>query len=236
MSLLSSLVPKFVKNSYDNHVKNKFYRLWQENFLLERAEVEKTIPKYELEQKHIDHLQILLNRDELLKRMPRQAICAEIGVNEGEFSEKILKITEPSKLHLIDAWGDPSRYHDGLKLTVKNKFKQNIEHGQVEVNVGFSTTVLKNFHDHYFDWVYLDTDHTYKVTAEELWILKDKVKPNGIIAGHDYTIGNWPGDCRYGVIEAVHEICLKDNWELIFLTSETDQFRSFAINRIARSN
>jgi hypothetical protein len=236
MSLISPLIPKFVKNKFDSYIRNNYYNLWLKDFLLSREAAEKAIPKYELEQKHIDNLKVLLNRDQLLKRMPKDAVCAEIGVNEGEFSELILKNTAPQKLHLIDAWGDPIRYHDGLKLVVKDKFTQEIERGQVAINVGFSTEVLKKFDDHYFDWVYLDTDHTYKVTADELWILKGKVKPNGIIAGHDYTIGNWPGDCRYGVIEAVHELCVKDNWELIFLTSETDQFRSFAIKRLARSN
>jgi hypothetical protein len=232
MSILSPFIPKFVKNRYDNHVRNKFYKYWYEDFVQSRFEIEKQIPKYELEQKHIDHLQVVLNRDELLKRFPTGAVCAEIGVNEGEFSKSILQLTNPRKLHLIDAWGDPARYHDGLKLMVKDKFKNEIERGQVEVNVGFSTDVLKNFEDHYFDWVYLDTDHSYKVTVDELWILKDKVKPHGIIAGHDYTIGNWPGDCRYGVIEAVHELCVKDHWELITLTNETNQFRSFAIRKL----
>ena len=162
MSLISPLIPKFVKNKFDNYVQNKFYKQWQDDFLTRRAELEKKIPKYELEQKHIDHLQVLLNRDELLNRMPKDAVCSEIGVNEGEFSESILEITKPAKLHLIDAWGDPSRYHDGLKLAVKDKFKTEIDKGMVEINVGFSTEVLKGFEDHYFDWVYLDTDHTYK--------------------------------------------------------------------------
>jgi hypothetical protein len=70
------------------------------------------------------------------------------------------------------------------------------------------------------------------VTIEELWILKDKVKPHGIVAGHDYTLGNWADDCRYGVIEAVHELCVKDNWELRYITNETNQFRSFAVKKL----
>lgn len=144
----------------------------------------------------------------------------------------ILKQSSPKKLHLIDAWGDPSRYHDGLKDLVRDKFKKEIGDKTVELNVGYSTTILKEFPDHYFDWVYLDTDHTYKVTANELAILKDKVKLGGIIAGHDYIIGNWTGDCRYGVIEAVHELCVKDTWELLYTTANFNESPSFAVRRI----
>ncbi len=92
--------------------------------------------------------------------------------------------------------------------------------------------VLQNFPGHSFDWVYLDTYHSYQVTADELLLLKDKVKIDGIIAGHDYIIGNWIRDCRYGVIEAVHEFCFKQNWELIYITINKNEMPSFAISRI----
>jgi hypothetical protein len=230
--MLSVLVPNFLKRRLNQFLVKKYYDKWQQEFIRSRENVEQSIPKYLLSEKHIVHLQILLDREALLQKMPKHAVCAEIGVNEGEFSQMIVNATTPNRLHLIDAWGDPTRYHDGLKLKVKELFKEQINRKQVEINVGFSTDVLAGFPDHYFDWVYLDTDHTYPVTAAELAILKDKVKPTGIIAGHDYTIGNWANDCRYGVIEAVHELCVKDNWEIIYLTMETNQFRSFAIKKI----
>ena len=43
-------------------------------------------------------------RARLLQMMPQQAICAEIGVWEGDFSQPILDRTQPAKLHLIDPW------------------------------------------------------------------------------------------------------------------------------------
>jgi hypothetical protein len=166
-------------------------------------------------------------------KFPLNAVCAEIGVDKGDFSEQILKITAPSKLHLIDAWGDSLRYHDGLKIAVQERFKTEIQNDQVNINIGYSTDVLNTFPDQYFDWVYLDTDHTYSTTAAELRILKTKMKRNGIISGHDYISGNWITGFRYGVIEAVNEMCVKEGWELIFLTSETNQCRSFAIRKIS---
>lgn len=238
--MLSKLIPAFIKKPISNFISNRYHKKWQDNyipawrsqFFYEREEYEKQIPKYDLEQKHINNLTVLLNRKELLKRLPVNAVCAELGVDEGEFSRTILEITKPEKLHLIDAWGNPDRYHDGLKIMVSEKFKTEIEKGQVEMNIGFSIEVANKFPDNYFDWVYLDTDHTYLVTADELNVLKNKVKPGGIIAGHDYIIGNWAGDCRYGVIEAVHELCVKENWELLYVTINKNEMPSFAIRRI----
>lgn len=238
--MISKLVPRYLKDKLFAFANKRYYytfynelsKKWSKEFAEQRIEMEKKIPKYDLQDKHISNIQVLLNRDELLKKMPVNAICAEIGVNEGEFSESILKMTSPQKLHLIDAWGDPERYHDGLKLLVKEKFSKEINDKLVEINVGYSTDVLKKMPDKYFDWVYLDTDHTYPVTAAELKILKDKVKPNGIIAGHDYIIGNWAGDCRYGVIEAVHELCVTEDWELIYVTINKNEMPSFAIRKL----
>lgn len=205
---------------------------WRSYFSAQRSKVENDITKIELQSINIKNLKALVNRHELLSSLPKNSICAEIGVDHGDFSESILKITTPAKLHLIDAWAEDNRYHIGLKSLVENRFKNEIINGTVDLNVGFSMEVLVNFPDKYFDWVYLDTDHTYQTTKAELAILKLKVKSNGIIAGHDYTIGNWVNSYRYGVIEAVNEFCVNENWEMIFLTTETDQYRSFAIRKL----
>ncbi len=91
------------------------------NVLQERQLQEITIPKYDLKKEHILNAMLLLDRMELLSRMKKNAVCAEIGVNKGDFSSQIIQITKPKKLHLIDAWGDEKRYHDGLKKLVIKK-------------------------------------------------------------------------------------------------------------------
>lgn len=221
-----------IKEKIEFKLLSRYKRKWNDEMLLLREKYENTLPKYELEEKNFIGAELLLNRNQLLTRMPENAVCAEIGVDKGEFSKEIIFITKPTKLHLVDAWGDSNRYHDGLKVTVAEKFKSEIQKEQVEMNIGFSTIVLNNFPDNYFDWVYLDTAHTYEITSEELSILEKKMKLNGIIAGHDFTICNWLGNFRYGVIEAVHEFCIKQNWKLIYLTAEVHQHRSFAIQKI----
>jgi len=91
---------------------------------------------------------------------------------------------------------------------------------------------LYRFNDNYFDWVYLDTSHTYEITHQELIILEKKVKIDGLITGHDYTTRSRRTAMKYGVIEAVHEFCLNNNWEFVYITLEWHGHNSFAIRRI----
>lgn len=190
--------------------------------------VEAEIPKHPLSAKHLTHTRILADRLALLKQMPTGGVVAELGVDQGDFSAQILDICQPLKLHLVDFWGS-KRYNQEKQKAVFKKFDALIKQGKVEINLGLSTDVVDQFADHYFDWIYIDTDHTYQTTKQELEKYRLKMKPGGIIAGHDYCIGSWVEMRRYGVIEAVHEFCDAYQWEIIYLTIETGFPQSFAI-------
>ena len=69
-----------------------------------RKQIEDQIPKYALERIHVQNLKAIANRKELLEHLPKVAIVAEIGVDSGLFTDQILRVTQPSKLHLIDIW------------------------------------------------------------------------------------------------------------------------------------
>ena len=180
---------------------------------------------------HVAHLVSVPTREDILQRMKKNAVVAEIGVASGDFSEKILDITQPAKLVLIDIWGS-KRYHGGLFEKVSNRFASRIQSGQMEIIRELSFEGIALCPDDYFDWVYLDTDHTYDTTARELELLRPKMKKDGVIAGHDYIIGNWNAGYRYGVIEAVRAFCVKYNWEMIYLSHELHLPPSFAIRAI----
>ena len=205
----------------------KHFLIWILKNLYSKSE----IVKVNLKNVHIKSAKLLENRSSLLTLMKKNAIVAEIGVAEGDFSREILQITQPQKLHLVDCWGS-KRYHSGLKLLVENKFENEIKNEIVEVHKGLSTDMVSNFSDNYFDWIYIDTDHTYHTTLSELRLYAPKVKPDGIIAGHDYIMGNWEKYFKYGVIEAVHQFCVEENWEIVYLTMEGDNAPSFALKRI----
>ena len=57
----------------------------------------------------------------------------------------------------------------------------------------------------YFDLVFIDANHSYKMVKRDILLWRPLVKKDGIISGHDYGFANRP--CRYpGVQKAVDEI------------------------------
>jgi hypothetical protein len=185
----------------------------------------------EMEEKHIVNLKILLDRYKLLELLPKNAIAAEIGVDEGIFSKRLILSTKPKKLHLIDSWAS-DRFSESKLDSIKKRFRGQIESGIIVINRGDSLEELGKFEDHYFDWVYLDTTHDYKSTKLELKLLERKVKKDGIIAGHDYTDGNVITGYRYGIVDAVNEFCVKNDWEMIYLTHESNRYLTYALRKI----
>lgn len=159
-------------------------------------------------------------RTELLSRMLKGSVCAEIGVYKGEFSQHILKVVRPQKLHLIDPWfyetapeyertwyggktGVDQQHMDSLYESVCRKFQKAIDAGAVIIHRGKSGDVLAGFPEDYFDWVYIDGNHAYEFVKEDLRQSLRVLKPGGYLAGDDYHLSGWWGD---GVTRAVDEM------------------------------
>ena len=202
--------------------------LFRKAFIMRKA-----IPVTVLEEKNFSNLRYVLNREVLLTKLPKSGICAEVGVFKGEFAGQILNLMEPRKLHLIDSWIG-KRWEKNYPI-VKNTFSTEIKEGKIIINRGKSTEILSSFDDNYFDFIYIDTDHSYETTKQELEICQQKVKGNGIIAGHDFCCGYWDSYLKYGVEEAVYEFCVKYDWEIIYLTADISH-KSFALRKIKENN
>jgi len=159
--------------------------------------------------------------------LPQQGVVAEVGAAFGDFTREIVSRNNPRRLHLIDAWDSP-RYEGGLRQ-IRETFADQIAAEAIIIDRGLSVNELPKYPDGYFDWVYIDTDHSYQTTLQDLRISAAKVKRDGFIAGHDYCSGNvirpWP----YGVIEACHQFCIEEGWRYAFLTLEFHGYQSFAL-------
>ncbi len=123
-------------------------------------------------------------RRQLLLRMPRAAVAAEIGGWTGDFSERIRQYTSPLMLHLIDPWTFQPTYRsqmyggriaknqgdmDRVYGAVQQRFASA---GDVTIHRGTSADVLPTFSDGFFDWVYIDgnmTTRTFWRTCGWLW-------------------------------------------------------------------
>ncbi|MEA3052830.1 MAG: hypothetical protein QOG72_1733 [Sphingomonadales bacterium] len=59
---------------------------------------------------------------------------------------------------------------------------------------------LSRFADRSIDIVYIDSIHTYEAVCRQIDQWRSKVRPGGVLAGHDYDPVAWPG-----VVRAVQE-------------------------------
>ncbi|MEH6733288.1 MAG: class I SAM-dependent methyltransferase [Shewanella sp.] len=195
-----------------------------------RLQKEHMISKVALPSKHIQNAALVGNRQQLLSLLPKYGVVGEMGVAAGDFSQQILNVNQPNKFHLIDIWGS-DRYSSSLFESVKKRFENEISNKTVEIHRQLSHEAASVFSESYFDWIYIDTTHSYAQTKLELELYQDKVKPGGYIAGHDYQMCNWVSQVRYGVIEAVHEFCVSFNYEIIYLTMDVTESQSFVIKK-----
>ena len=160
-------------------------------------------------------------REFVLEMMPQGGICAEIGVLHGQYTDRILAITNPRKLFLIDPWlfelyktkqeledqvsgliGQDNR--DERYITVCKKFKREIVAGKVVIIRTKSSFACRLFDRHFFDWIYIDGDHTVAGALADLRNYVSLVKSGGFVAGDDFDRP------PFGVTEAV-EIFMQDD-------------------------
>lgn len=196
----------------------------------ERRAYKARLPRTKLADKHLALCKMLPDRRALLDHMPKRAIAAEVGVAAGDFTAEILARTEPARLHLVDSW-QSARYEPDLDIVCR-RFKAELDLDQLRIERGQSVETLSRFPEAFFDWVYIDTDHSFDTTFAELSTCNGKVNTNGHIAGHDFCVGNVITPVPYGVIEAVLAFCVDFKWRFEFLTCESSGHLSFSLVRL----
>ena len=107
-------------------------------------------------------------------------IGAEIGADGGSYSYHVLLQHKPSKLYLIDPWQIGVR--DRLYQMVYDCFSP---FENVELIRDKSENAVELFPDDYFDYVYIDSEHSYETVMRDLTNYLPKVKVGGYLLGDD---------------------------------------------------
>ena len=170
------------------------------------------------------------NRVELLDKLPKCSIGAEIGVDKGDYSELIIKKVNPSLLYLIDPWvhmlnsEETQHGHSQNYELVKKKFKNKKNVKILKMSSKEASFVIP---DGSLDWVYIDGDHSYQGCLDDLETYSKKIKDNGFICGHDIVVKKKKG---FGVNKAVDTFIKDTGFYLQGFTNETN-FKSFVISK-----
>jgi predicted O-methyltransferase YrrM len=143
---------------------------------------------------------------ELLKDKPHAA-GAEIGVRAGETSLKLLDgLPGLVKFYAVDPWEE---YEDYRKAEGVNQdwltqvFGQALERMRPHMHRvwplrAYSVDAAHCVPDASLDFVFIDACHEYEYVSADIQAWYPKVKPGGLVSGHDYSwhpIGRAVGEC-----------------------------------------
>jgi hypothetical protein len=196
-----------------------------------------------LEAKHLDNPRLFANREDLISSMRsvEGGVIAEVGVAHGAFSEYLLKELRPRKFVAFDLF----KMHEWDKyLGVSTKqLLNNMTHldyyrrkfadreTQVVTEVGGSSLNLAKYPDKSFDLIYIDADHSYESVKQDANVAKTKVADNGIIVFNDYIQFDFLHGVRYGVVRAVNELVINDDWRVCGFSLQSAMYCDIAIRK-----
>lgn len=177
-----------------------------------------------LEKKHVQNCRIVIGRETFLKdHLPKCGIVAEVGTQYGYFAQKIIEISEPKELHLIDIT---------FQYFNQAPFESAISKKKVFLHESDSATQLSKFPDKYFNWIYIDADHSYKGVTRDIEQATKKIKPDGLLIFNDYIFWSHKELFPYGVIHAVNELCLRDGWEIIYFVLDPEMYNDVVLRKL----
>jgi hypothetical protein len=157
----------------------------------------------------------------------------EVGVLRGDFARHIMSIWEGEMMYLIDAWAeqDQETYVDINNVNPQLQ-RSNLDmaiaamkpyENRTKFIASYSTDAASIFSSDFFDWVYLDADHSFSAVRADLTAWYPKVKPGGILAGHDYIPDGRYNAGEFGVAMAVLDFAQRHSLQVITTYSDAKQ-------------
>ncbi len=162
---------------------------------------------------------------EVLMRVPEGAVGVEVGVFAGQMSAALLRGDPGLRLLMVDSWeadgaaydGDSGDWHATLTAANQDEFMR-----QAKQRVKFAgerATIMRSRSDFaacttpdaFYDFVFLDADHSYDGCAADIAAWAPKVRGGGWLCGHDYENVGYP---KFGVTRAVNEFVARSGLQL----------------------
>lgn len=136
----------------------------------------------------------LTGRESIFSSQTPGGIGAEIGVDWGEFSLRIMALAKPRLMYLIDCWeiqssevygSDPANTQQDVKY--RQCLQRYTTDERFKMVKAYSLEAAEAFPDEYFDWLYIDANHLQAYQDCCAWW--PKVNRGGWMLGHDYVDG-----------------------------------------------
>lgn len=151
----------------------------------------------------IDHFS---RRKEFIQMLAERKveIGVEVGTDHGKYAEQLLAGIPTLRILCVDPW---TAYTEGNETHTQEEMNsiyesvlERLRPYKFSIDRMTSMESVNTIQDNSLDFVFIDGNHSYDYVLEDITEWTKKVKPGGIIAGHDYKVD--PVN-DYGVIEAV---------------------------------
>lgn len=186
---------------------------------------------------------VVVNREDLAELLPKRRHVAQVGAGLGELSEMILNRCSPQRLVILDpfmghtdpdfwarrAGGTPGA-NDHLQH-FRERFPEPIAQGRLELLRGPFLESLEKLPDRGLGISWIQGEVRYPVLRSCLQALAPKMANDGQIVIPNYIMSDYLRGNTYGVIQAVNEFMVANNWEMVVLALQSSMFCDVAICR-----
>ena len=119
-------------------------------------------------------------------------VGAEIGVAAGDHSKTLLESIPSLTLYCVDTWTADRSYWSFRSSTLANWYELAkialSPYPNCIIKKQTSMEVARSIPNETLDFVYIDAAHDFKNIAMDICEWSKKVRPGGIVYGHDYTV------------------------------------------------
>lgn len=116
----------------------------------------------------------------------------EVGTEGGVYAEIICSNNPGVNLTCVDAWAVYPGYRDHINQERLShhygEAKNRLSKYSVTMLQKYSMDAVKDFTDGSLDFVYIDANHEWPYVTQDIYYWSSKVRPGGIVSGHDYYI------------------------------------------------
>ncbi len=123
-------------------------------------------------------------------------VGAEIGVEQGLYSETMSRANPGVKIFCIDPWITYTRYADYVdQRKLDRRCAEAVERlskYNCEIIRETSMEAVKRFAPESLDFVFIDGNHEFEFVVNDIIHWSRIVRPGGIVSGHDYKRSTSP--------------------------------------------
>jgi len=127
---------------------------------------------------------------------------AEIGVYAGEYSECLCRDNPGVEHYCVDQWMPFGAYKESKLIEAERLARENLAKYNCKILKMSSMDAVKQFADNSLDYVYIDGGHDFQNITNDIVEWEKKVRPGGIISGHDLDKHRFSTRCH--VLQVVY--------------------------------